>query len=277
MRKIVFSILFVLTSYTFLAAQTSINFMTYNIRMNTSSDGVHAWPNRKDDVTNLIRFHQADIFSLQEVLDDQMQDLVRAFPDYGYVGIGRDNGKRKGEYAPIFFRKEVYSEVQRGYFWLSETPEEPSLGWDAACIRICSWIQLEERASGTIFYVFNTHFDHVGTVARSNAADLILLKMKEFACGNPAILCGDLNMSPASAPIKKLSTELKDSFLVTALPAHGSVQTYRGFNFDDTPGDRIDYVFVSDALKVLRYGALTDSRDRSFFSDHLPVLVELEF
>ena len=264
-----------------LVAQEPIELITYNIRMNTPGDGEHAWPYRRADVVNLLKFHRAEIFCVQEALPDQMDDLAAAFPDFSYEGVGRDDGKREGEFSAIFYKLDRFKKRDGGTFWLSETPEECSFGWDAVCRRVCSWVELVERESGATLHVFNTHFDHVGAEARKNSAALILRKISEItgagASGGkgPFVLCGDFNLPPDSEPIQIISASLQDAFQVSELPPHCSVATFHGFTYDDPPEKRIDYVFVSDKLRVNRYGALTDSRNRSFFSDHLPVLVTL--
>lgn len=264
-----------------LIAQEPIEIISYNIRMNTSGDGEHAWPHRKADVVNLLRFHRADIFCVQEALPDQMDDLAMAFPDFHYEGIGRDDGKREGEFSAVFYNRERFKKLDGGTFWLSESPDECSFGWDAVCRRVCSWVELEDWESGQSMHVFNTHFDHKGVEARKNSALLILKKISEIARDGESgktgtvVLCGDFNLPPDSEPIQIIQKELRDAFQVTELPPHGSVATYHGFTYDNLPQKRIDYVFVSENLKVSRYAALTDSRDRSFFSDHLPVLVTL--
>jgi len=259
-------------------AQEPVELITYNIRMNTSGDGEHAWPHRKENVAALFRFHRADVFSVQEALPDQMHELAAAFPDYTYEGVGRDDGKREGEFSAVFYNKARFKKLDGGTFWLSETPGECSFGWDAACRRVCSWVKLKEVSSNQAFYVFNTHFDHKGVEARKESASLILRKIEKITGGKGnAVLCGDFNLPPDSAPIHLVREKLDDAFEVSVLPAYGSISTYHGFTYDTPPQKRIDYVFVSKEVKVLRYGALTDSRDRAFFSDHLPVLVTLEF
>lgn len=259
-------------------AQEPVELITYNIRMNTPGDGKHAWPNRKEDVARLFRFHRADIFCVQEALPDQMDDLEAAFPAFSYEGIGRDDGMREGEFSAVFYNKQRFEKLKGGTFWLSETPEECSFGWDAACRRVCSWVKLKENTSDQVIFVFNTHFDHKGEEARKESARLILRKVEELSKGSGSVvLCGDFNLPPESAPVGLITEKLNDAFEVSTLPAYGSVATYHGFTYDDPPRNRIDYVFVSRDVQVLRYGALTDSRDRTFFSDHLPVLVTLEF
>ena len=271
------AIFFLCTLAALSLAQEPIELITYNIRMNTPGDGEHAWPRRKDDVAALFRFHRADIFCVQEALPEQMDDLAAAFPDFSYEGVGRDDGKRLGEFSAVFYNVERFEKLRGGTFWLSETPEACSFGWDAACRRICSWVQLRELRTGAELFVFNTHFDHRGEEARRESARLILDKMEEISAGNgPVVLCGDFNLPPSSGPIALIRERLHDAFQVSEQAPYGSVATYHGFSYDDPPGERIDYVFVSDGVKVLRYGGLTDSRDRSFFSDHLPVLVTLQ-
>ncbi len=258
-------------------AQEPIELITYNIRMNTQGDGEHAWPHRKQDVAALFRFHRASIFCVQEALPEQMDDLALAFPDYSFEGVGRDDGIRDGEFSAVFYNHTRFEKLDGGTFWLSKTPGECSFGWDAVCRRVCSWVKLKENPSGQEFFVFNTHFDHRGKVARKESASLILEKIEAIAGrGGSVVLCGDFNLKPTTEPIALISKKLRDAYEITSLPPYGSVATYHGFTYDDPPQFRIDYVFVSDAVRVVRYGALTDSRDRTFFSDHLPVLVTLE-
>lgn len=258
-------------------AQEPIELITYNIRMNTPADGEHAWPNRKDNVAALFRFHRADIFCVQEALPEQIDDLQAAFPDFTYEGVGRDDGKREGEFSAVFYNHNCFNKLQGSTFWLSETPGECSFGWDAVCRRVCTWVKLERTGTGEIFYVFNTHFDHKGMEARKESAKLILEKIEEIAGQEKAvILCGDFNLPPSSEPIALIKGSLLDAFKVSEQPPYGSVATFHGFTYDDPPQQRIDYVFVSGEVKVLRYGGLTDSKDRSFFSDHLPVLVTIQ-
>ena len=157
-----------------LAAQGPVELITYNIRMNTPGDGEHAWPQRKEDVAALFRFHRADVFCVQEALPDQMDDLEAAFPDFSYEGVGRDDGKREGEFSAVFFNKLRFQQLAGGTFWLSETPETCSFGWDAACRRVCSWVKLKEKSSGQIFFVFKTLFDLRGVEARKESGSLIL-------------------------------------------------------------------------------------------------------
>jgi endonuclease/exonuclease/phosphatase family metal-dependent hydrolase len=261
-----------------LLAQGPVELITYNIRMNTPGDGEHAWPHRKKDVFSVLRYHRADIFCVQEALPDQMDDLEQAFPGFSYEGVGRDDGKREGEFSAVFFRDRRFTKMEGGTFWLSETPEQCSFGWDAACRRVCTWVKLRDHTTGKVLFVFNTHFDHVGVQARAESAGLILRKIGEITNDDhPVVLCGDFNLPPDSEPIRIIGKKFRDAFKVSKLPPHGSVATFHGFTYDDQPRNRIDYIFVSKGIEVHRYGCLTDSRDRIFFSDHLPVQATLDF
>ena len=223
----------------------------------------------------LFKFHGAEIFCVQEALPEQVFFLKNSFPGFHYEGVGRDDGFQSGEFSAVFFDTTLFRQMDGGTFWLSETPGECSFGWDAACRRICSWVALEVKESGQHFFVFNTHFDHKGTEARAQSAKLILEKIKDIAGENPVVLCGDFNLSPDSDPIREIKQSLRDAFDISEIPPYGSVPTFLGFTYDSLPGERIDYIFVSENIRVLRYGALTDSGDRKFYSDHLPVLVTI--
>jgi endonuclease/exonuclease/phosphatase family metal-dependent hydrolase len=222
-----------------LMAQEPVELITYNIRMNTAGDGEHAWPNRKEDVALLFKFHRADIFCVQEALPDQMDDLEAAFPTFSYEGIGRDDGKREGEFSAIFYNKQRFEKLKGGTFWLSETPGQCSFGWDAAYRRVCSWVQLKEKSSDQTLYVFNTHFDHKGEEARKESARLILRKVEELSEGSGSVvLCGDFNLPPESAPVGLIKEKLNDAFEVSLLPAYGSVATFHGFTYDHPPPEK---------------------------------------
>ncbi|NEW85162.1 MAG: endonuclease, partial [Mariniphaga sp.] len=149
---------------------TPFNVITYNIRMNTTGDGVNAWPLRKDKVAGLLKFHQADIFNVQEALQEQMDDLVNSFPGFDHVGVGRDDGKRAGEHMGIFFSKKRFEKLTDGMFWLNESTTQPGFGWDAVCNRTVTWIKLKDKITKKSFYVFDTHFDHRGNKAREESA-----------------------------------------------------------------------------------------------------------
>ncbi len=254
---------------------TALNIATYNLRMNTERDGVNAWPHRKELVKSLVRYHDFDVLATQEGLPDQIADLS-GMTEYAHVGVGRDDGKNAGEHSAIFYKRQRFTLLRSGDFWLSQTPDRPSLGWDATCChRLASWAQLQERQSGRRFYVFSVHFDHEGQVARRESARLMLRKVKEIAGAEPVIVAGDFNSTPETEQIGIMRSQLADAFEATAKPPYGPVGTFNAFKIDSPLDERIDYIFVSPQVQVLSYATLSDSRHGRFPSDHLPVLVKV--
>jgi len=255
-----------------------MNVISFNIRYNTPNDRENAWPNRIEMVTGLLRFHDADIFGLQEALHGQILDVKNDLPEYEWFGVGRDDGKKEGEFSPIFYNKSKFKLLDHGTFWLSETPEKPSSGWDAALNRIVTWGMFKSKETGKEFMVFNTHFDHVGVEARKNSATLIRKKVEEMVpADTPVILTGDFNLTPDQKPIETLKEYLDDSRDVTKEPPYGPVGTYNGFDINaDLSRRRIDYIFVKGDIEVLKYAALSDINDKRFPSDHLPVFAKVQ-
>lgn len=257
------------------AAAAPINVASYNLRYNNPGDGPNAWPARKEMVKSLIRYHEFDILGTQEGLSDQIAELAK-MEEFDHVGIGRDDGRNAGEHSAIFYRKSRFTLLDKGDFWLSETPDRPSLGWDATCCkRIASWAHLRERGSGRTLYVFSVHFDHEGKQARRASADLMLKKIAEIARGEPAICVGDFNSTPDTAQIQTMSTTLRDARQASQTPAYGPVGTYNGFRLDAPMADRIDYIFVDRHFDVLKYGVLSDSLGGRYPSDHHPVVARV--
>ena len=256
-------------------AAAPINVASYNLRYNNPGDGPNAWPARKEMVKSLIRYHEFDILGTQEGLSDQIAELAK-MEEFDHVGIGRDDGKNAGEHSAIFYRKSRFTLLNKGDFWLSETPDRPSLGWDATCCnRIASWAHLRERSSGRTLYVFSVHFDHEGKQARRASADLMLKKIAEIARGEPAICVGDFNSTPDTAQIQAMSKTLVDARQASQAPAYGPVGTYNGFRLDAPMLDRIDYIFVDRHFDVLKYGVLSDSLGGRYPSDHHPVVARV--
>ena len=269
-------ILFVVIPTILFAQQ--MNIVTYNIRLNTPSDGPNAWPNRIEMVTGLIKFHEADIFGMQEALFGQIEDIQNKLPDYEWFGVGRDDGKKAGEFSPLFFRKSKFILLDHGTFWLSETPEKPGKGWDAAYNRIVTWGKFQSKVTGKQFLVFNTHFDNIGVEARKNSAALIRRRINDMIQGKnlPVILTGDFNLTPNEEPILLIKKYMLDSREVSEMPPYGPVGTFNGFDINaDLSGNRIDYIFIHGNIRVLKYAALTDFYDHRFPSDHLPVFATL--
>ncbi|GJJ03275.1 endonuclease [Duganella rhizosphaerae] len=274
--RILFSLLAMLLAVACAPAVAApINVATYNLRYNNAEDGANAWPARKEMVKALIRYHEFDIFGTQEGLADQIADLAQ-MAEFDHVGVGRDDGKSAGEHSAIYFRKSRFALLAKGDFWLSETPDRPSFGWDATCChRLASWARLRDRASGRSFFVFSVHFDHQGEQARRASADLVLRKIAEIAHGEPAICVGDFNSTPETVQIQTMAKAMRDAFRVSAAPPYGPVGTFNDFHLDAAMTDRIDYIFVDRHFDVQKYAVLSDSLDRRYPSDHHPVVARV--
>ena len=239
-----------------------LNVATFNLRYKNGGDERkgNGWDQRMPVIADLIRFHDFDIFGTQEGLQEQLQGLSGILTDYSYIGVGRDNGKEKGEHAAIFYKKNQFRLLKSGNFWLSEKTDRPNRGWDAALPRICSWGEFEHIASGRKFYFFNTHFDHVGVTARRESAKLILKKVKELAGEDPAFLTGDFNVDQTNEiyGILNGSTLLRDSY-ETAAFRYALNGTFNHFEINAKTSSRIDHIFISPCIQAKRYGVLTDS------------------
>ena len=256
----------------------SLKVMTFNIRLSLESDKENSWENRKTEAIQLMDYYHPDFFGVQEAVPQQMIDIKSGLKNYDFVGVGRDDGANKGEYSAIFFDKEKLEVLKSGTFWLSETPEKPSKGWDAAYNRICTYALFKMKKGGKKFWAFNVHFDHMGNVARENSAKLILEKMKAYNTKNlPVILTGDFNLTDDSEPIKILSKNLTDTYCHSKKPHYGPKGTFTAFDVNIVPKDWIDYIFVKDfACENIR--TINDRRENLLYpSDHFPVLAELKF
>lgn len=275
MKAIIFCLMAALftTTAAFSQKGTPLVVASYNIRYNTSNDGVNAWPNRKEMVKSLVRYHEFDIFGVQEALHGQLQDISE-LKEFTYLGVGRDDGKQAGEHSSIFYRNDRFKVLDSGNFWLSETPDVPGKGWDAKCCnRICSWAKFKDLRTKKDFYFFNVHFDHQGVEARKESGKLMVKKIQEIAKGATTICTGDFNSTPDTEQIKAMQTILNDSKAVSELPAYGPEGTFNSFKFDAPLKTRIDYIFTSKGIKVLKYGVLTDALEQRYPSDHQPVVV----
>ena len=257
-------------------ATAQVSVMSYNIRYATESDGENAWSKRKDYLAKQVAFYEPGILGVQEALQEQLEYLDEELEDYKWFGEGRD-GKNKGEFSAIFYNTQKFEVLDMGTFWLSETPHRISIGWDAALNRICTYGLFREKASGKEFYVFNTHFDHLGEVARLRSAELIVEKIKNINAENlPVVLMGDFNLEPASSALAPILGYLNDAKAVASEVAYGPEGTFNGFKFHEPVTKRIDYVFTShEGIEVLKHGVLSDSKDLKYPSDHFPVLVVL--
>lgn len=257
--------------------------LTYNIRLDTTADGVNQWGKRKEKVAQLIRHQAPAVFGVQEALHNQMLDLQALMPDYAWYGTGRDDGKAKGEFSAIFYQKKYLMAQDSGTFWLSETPDVPgSKSWDAAITRVCSWVKLGLKdVQGKSFYVFNTHFDHVGERARLESMKLIAQNVKKIAGDAPYVLMGDFNCEPSSAPYAiaqdKSLWSLTDAWAADGANAEAKPCTFTGFKMEGAECRRIDYVFLSPMVKVKNCRIISDNDGTNYPSDHLPVVADLMF
>jgi len=252
--------------------------MTYNIRV-AVDEGINSWENRKEKVASMIRFHHADIIGLQEALLLQIKDLIKLLPEYNWSGVGRDDGKEKGEFSAILFRKDKFELLEGSTFWLSETPDSVSLGWDAAYLRIATWVKLKGKNTGKVFIHLNTHFDHKGIEARENSANLIIKKLSEIKNNieSPIIITGDLNCTPESEPYKIFTLLFLDTRTNSVHPFYGSDITFNGFGNSIIPANIIDYIFVNDLVSIYQSGIIGETFNGNYPSDHMPVIAEIIF
>lgn len=261
-------------------APPPLRVMTFNVRYDNPGDGINAWPNRRDWVASLIRFHGVDVVGVQEALAPMLSDLEARLPGFARVGVGRADGRWAGEFSAILYRRDRLTLVDSGTFWLSPTPRVAgSKGWDAAIERVATWAQFRDQRTGCRFLHLNTHFDHIGDVARQESARLIRRQLAVLANGLPLIVTGDLNSDPMSGAYRVLtrdtmpgaSAPLHDAFDVSRAGHYGPTSTWTAFRAIEA-GRRIDYVLVSSSVAVQTHGILPDSWDGRFPSDHLPVL-----
>lgn len=258
-----FLTLFVFLSFSqLMSAQMLVG--TYNIRYKNQGDSVKGerWSKRCQVMCDQINFMSPDIFGAQEVLHTQLVDMLKGLDGYDYIGVGRDDGKTGGEYAAVFYKKDRLRLLDHGDFWLSETPDRPGLGWDAACVRICTWGKFTgmTATNDEAFYFFNLHMDHVGVVARREAAKLIVTKVREIAQGAPVIITGDFNVDQKDEiySIFLQSGLLKDSYQ-SARQRFAENGTFNAYDINIYTDSRIDHVFVSPEVQVESYGILTNS------------------
>jgi len=255
----------------------NLSFMTYNVRYGLADDGKNSWKYRKEFLASQINFYNPDIFGTQEGLPFQVEYIVSQLPKHSFIGKSRD-GNGKGEYSAIFYNHDKFEVLKQQTFWLSSTPTKVSKGWDAALPRICTYALFKDKKSNMKFWVFNTHFDHIGVKAREQSVLLILKKIKEINSKNyPLIFMGDLNAEPDSKPISILKSELNDSQEISIEKPFGPEGTFNAFHFDKPVTERIDYIFISknNTIKVNKYAVLSDSKDLKYPSDHLPVYIEI--
>ena len=270
MKKTV--ILFIMLAAVLAVGAQELYVGSYNIRYKNSGDSLHgeAWQKRCQVMCDQLNFEHPDVFGAQEVLHGQLVDMLARLDNYGSIGVGREDGKEKGEYAAIFYQRDRLQLLDSGHFWLNETPDKPVLGWDAACVRICTWGRFKElgrqgvketRSQGDgEFFFFNLHMDHVGVVARREAARQVVRKIQEIAKGAPVILTGDFNVDQNDEIYRIFTTSglLKDAYEHARL-RFAENGTFQGFHTERKTESRIDHIMVSPAVAVDRYAVRTDS------------------
>ncbi len=250
---------------------------TYNLRYDNKGDTGNLWIDRAPVVTSLIRFYDFDILGTQEGLKNQLDDISNALPAYARYGVGRNDGVDDGEHSAIFYKKERFSLLAKGDFWLSETPDKPTLGWDAKCCkRICSWVKLKDKKTGNTLWCFNAHYDHEGVIAREESSKLILKKIKEIAGTGPVIFTGDLNGGHSTGCYQQIvqSGWLKDTYDRVQYP-HTNNPSFNGFGKQISGNEIIDHIFTTKNFSVKRWGILSDTYHGKYPSDHFPVLSEI--
>jgi endonuclease/exonuclease/phosphatase family metal-dependent hydrolase len=252
----------------------SIKVMTFNIRLDTPQDSVNQWPKRDHKVYALVQKYDPDLIGLQEVLHHQLMDLLKNLPAYTHIGVGRDDGKTKGEYSAILYKKDRFKVLDQNTFWLSETPEIPgSKNWDAAITRVASWGTFRDLKSNKDFLMINTHFDHIGKEARKNSAALLKQKASAIAKNFPLIITGDFNCTREEPPY---ATIMNPAGIKLTDPAPSNAPgTFCSFKVNSIECRAIDYIFHSQEWKSDGYQVIQDNDGKYYPSDHLPVMVGL--
>ncbi len=279
MKQYVLLILTFLSFVPLIGSAQKIRVATYNIRLQTTQDSGNLWQDRKEALCQVIRYHEFDIFGIQEAFDNQLQDILTLLPSYRHIGVGRDDGKKKGEHSAILYNPLRFELMREGTFWLSDSDTKKSnKGWDAALPRICTWGIFKDLQNNRSFIFMNTHFDHKGKVARLESAKLILTKAQELAQGLPIIITGDLNVNENSEAYQSfaLSPLVQDTHDKADI-VYEPNSTFNGWGKSLKAKSRIDHIFVSPSFKVKKYGILTDTYLGKYPSDHFPVASVIEW
>lgn len=257
--------------------EAKVDVMSFNIRLDHAGDSLNNWKFRKDNAAQMIAYYAPDIVGTQEVIKNQLDDLKSRLPQYTALGVGRADGKEQGEYCSLFYKTDRFELIKNGDFGLSETPDSIGLkGWDAACERIVTWAILKDKVSGKQLAAFNTHFDHVGEVARRESAKLILDKIKVIANGLPVIITGDFNGTIDSEPITVLTEGGMQNTYAKATTVYGPAWSFHDFGRIPVEArPLIDFIFVSGPITVDKCRVIGDKPDNGYLSDHAPILSSL--
>lgn len=253
--------------------ENTMRIMSFNIRC--GDVGKDTWEDRIDIVSQTMLDSEADSIGVQEATPEWMATLKETVGEkYAYVGVGRDDGDNEGEYSAVFYLKDKYDVVDSDTFWLSETPEKPSFGWDAACRRVCTWVRLKDKSTGTEYVHMNTHFDHVGISARKNSVEMIIDRAKSFT-DIPVVFTADMNVKQGSTNYNQFvdSEYFRDTKFVA--PDSMSYCTYHDTKPDLHSDDVIDYVMINDGFDALSYKVVTEGVDGRYVSDHYPIYADI--
>lgn len=250
--------------------------ISYNIRMGAAKDGTNSWEFRYPATALMIEDQKPDVFGLQEAFSYQVRFIAENFKDYDNVGVGRDNGKDKGEFMSIFWNKKTVKMIKWGTFWLSETPEKPSMGWDAACKRTATWALMKDKKTGKHFYYVNTHLDHRGSEARRQGLNLIVSRIDEInPKGYPMVLTGDFNMKPDDAALAGLEQRMQSARKIAPKTDNHATLNLWGKGKADMV---IDYIYVSGFSACPEYHTITEKYGTwKYISDHYPIYAKLIF
>jgi len=259
----------------FIGHSQKIKAMTYNIKYDNKNDTVNNWNDRKQKMVQLIKHYNPTFLGIQEGLHNQVTYLDDNLKNYAFVGVGRDDGKEKGEYSSIFYNTKKYKVLESNTIWLSKTPTKISVGWDASMERICTYALFQNKKTKQKVMVFNTHFDHIGVLARKNSAKLIVETIKKINKQNiSVILMGDFNLTPDQEAIATLNSALKDSYTTSSKMPYGPKGTFNGFT-NRIMKNRIDYIFVQ-GFDVKSVAHIDDKMDNNkHISDHIPVMATI--
>lgn len=262
-----------------IAQQSSLRIMTYNLRYDNPEDAPNNWDNRKQKVAHLIKFYQPTFLGTQEALYHQLNYLDQQLSNYSWIGEGRKDGKKAGEFSALLYNTDKATLVAKSdsTIWLSKTPSKPSKSWDAALPRILTWGQFKLKENGKTLFVFNTHFDHIGEKARAESAQIILQTIRTIAGKAPVVLTGDFNVTEGSKPYKILTSSfLGDTYYTSSTPDFGPDFTYNGFSVADTSDrKRIDYIFANPGVDVRDHATISSFKNDYYPSDHLPVITDI--
>lgn len=254
--------------------------ITFNIRLDTDGDKMDQWKYRKASMVDYLISEDADFIGVQEALYHQVAYLDSMLTGYKYIGVGRDDGKKGGEFMALFYKTKTWSIESKNTFWLSETPSQCSKGWDAMCFRVCTWGKFTNKKTGKKIIINNTHLDHKGTIARAKSVDLLISHVKGFKDKCPVLLIGDFNFSPDDSLFATLNRKLLDSKLLAESVLESNPGTFNGFDsgeYGPPYKDRIDYVFFREEKKVLEYKVpIILTGGGGHISDHFPVIVTFE-